>query len=168
MIRYRSQLNPHRVAVGIANIRTRLGGYGIRAVVLLASIFISVAFLPHHAAAAERPLFAGCGHDGQLKFAPREIAFTGCVQGSPQRVAEIGWKGWGSASATGYGRLENLKECGYTGCEGTPVGPVSIILDRPRQCSSGPAFLRVTARSLKSRTVIRQAIFPCPGPAPIA
>ena len=141
----------------------------IKAVVLLVSIFVSDAFLPRHAAATERPLFAGCGHDGQRKFAPRTIALTGCVQGSPQRVAEIEWKRWGSTGATGYGRLENLKICEYdTGCQGTPVGPVSILLDRPRQCSSGPAFLRVTARSLKSRAVIRQAIFPCPGPAPVA
>jgi hypothetical protein len=139
------------------------------ATILLLTTLLSAA-LPHPGAvAAERPLFAGCGNVNQLQFAPVDVLLTGCVPNPPQRVAKVRWKRWGVASATGSGTLENLEKCGFDiGCPSTSLGTVSIVFDRPRKCSAGLLFLRVTISSLRSPKVIRRFTFPCPGPTPLA
>jgi hypothetical protein len=142
----------------------------LKARFLLLALALSAFANISSASATQRTLFAGCGHQNQLKFAPEELILSGCVSGEPQRLTGMNWKPWGKRRATGTGSLEDLQSCGTSkDCAGTPVALVSVVLDKPFRCTAGRVFLRVTIRSLRTpKNVLRREEFPCPGPPPVS
>jgi hypothetical protein len=155
------------VAIGLRN---QMSHARLKAIFVLLALTFSVSANISPASATQRTLFAGCGHQYQLKFAPEELILSGCVSGEPQRVTGMNWKLWGRHRATGTGTLEDLQSCG-TGkkCAATPSALVSVVLDKPFRCTAGRVFLRVTIRSLRTpKNVLRREEFPCPSPPPVS
>ena len=111
------------------------------------------------ASAAQRPLFAGCGSQYQLQFAPTNIFVRGCVLGSPQHLTGAMWKFWGVRSAAGTGKLEDAGACaGTLVCPVTTGIRVAVTLDQPRACDFGWRDLQ-SSQSRALRGAVSQARF---------